>query len=386
MSALPSSGASPGSTATSVAGGPRLRVVGAGAPRRVLQVITPSHMSGAETQLVRLARKMEARGHAMPALVKRKSTTLEHFRRLGLAVEEASISGKANLFAIPLLARAARRQRVDLIHTHLSTASWWAGWLEVLGGPPSVGHVHGFTTAAWHRRQSHLLAVSDAVREDLASQGIPRERVTVLHNALDASEFRPVRSTLEVRSEFGADAETPVIGSFGHLSIKKGYRELFAAIPAVLARFPKAQFWIVGRGGLHDELVATARKGKFFESVRFTGFRSDAPDLMNAIDVMALPSHREPCALVYVEAAVLAKPIVACRAGGGPESVADGESGLLVPPQQSAELAQALLTLLDNRDYARQLGARGQARAAELFTWDRYTRILEGVYDRVLGE
>jgi glycosyltransferase involved in cell wall biosynthesis len=107
---------------------------------------------------------------------------------------------------------------------------------------------------------------------------------------------------------------------------------------------------------------------------------------MNAIDVLALPSHREPCALVYVEAALLAKPIVACRAGGAPESIAEGETGLLVPPRDSAALAEAVLTLLDNRLAARRFGLAGQERARQLFNWPRYIATLEGVYDRVLGE
>lgn len=365
---------------------PRLRVVGAGVPRRVLQVITPSHMSGAETQLTRLTHKMTARGHYMPTLVKHGSPVIDHMRRLGLNPESARIAGKANMLAALLISRAARRHQVDLVQSNLSTASWWCGWLETMGGPKSVGHVHGFTSAQWHKRQSHLLAVSGAVRDDLVAQGIPGNRVTVLYNALEESEFRPTRSPVAVRAELGADESTPVIGTFAHLSIKKGHRDLFAAMPRVLAKFPKTQFWIVGRGDLRAELEQTARAGGYLESVRFTGFRSDAVDVMNAIDVMALPSHREPCALVYVEAAVLAKPIIACNAGGGPESVAGGETGLLVPPQNHVELADAILKLLDNRDYAHRLGRSGRERAAELFNWDRYTTTLEGVYDQLLYE
>jgi glycosyltransferase involved in cell wall biosynthesis len=106
---------------------------------------------------------------------------------------------------------------------------------------------------------------------------------------------------------------------------------------------------------------------------------------MNALDVFCLPSHREPCALVYVEAALLAKPIVACRAGGAPESIADGETGLLVPPRQAEGIAEALLTLLENRDAARRMGQAGHDRARQLFNWPNYVATLESVYDRVLS-
>ena len=353
-------------------------------PRRILQVITPKHMSGAEMQLVRLTKQMESRGHTMPVALKRGSDATPEFRRLGIDASELPIGGKMNAWAIASLARAARETRADLIQSTLSSASWWSGWLEALGGVRSIGHVQGFTSAAWHRRQTHLLAVSNAVKQDMVDQGIAAEKITVLYNALGADEFVPSRDPQTVRSEFGADADTPIIGTFGHLSIKKGYRELFAAMPTILKQFPKTQFWVVGQGGLREELEEQARQGGFLSSVRFTGFRRDTADLMNAIDVMALPSHREPCALVYIEAALSARPIVACRAGGAVESVAEGETGLLVPVQNAPALAEAILRLLDNRDYACSLGQAGRARAKDVFSWERFTRTLEGVYDRVL--
>jgi glycosyltransferase involved in cell wall biosynthesis len=353
--------------------------------RRVLQVISPSHMSGAEMQLVRLTRAMTARGHDMPVLVKHGSSAAPEMRRLGLDLETARFSGKANPLAALRIARAAQRRHVDLVQSTLSTASWWCGWLESMGGPKSIGHVQGFTSACWHRRQSHLLAVSEAVRDHLVEQGVAPEKITILYNALAPEEFRPTRGSLSVRSEFGADAKTPVVGTFGHLSVKKGYRELFEAIPCVLQHVPRAQFWIVGQGKLRDELTATAAAGGFLRNVRFLGYRRDSADLMNAIDVFALPSHREPCALAYIEAALLGKPIVACRAGGAPESVADEETGLLVPVGDGQAVANAITTLLDNRGFAQGLGQAGHERARELFSWSRFTSTLEEVYDRVLS-
>jgi glycosyltransferase involved in cell wall biosynthesis len=354
-------------------------------PRRVLQVITPSHMSGAETQVCRLTKQMRARGHEMRILVKHDSSALEEMQRRLSDVYPARIGGKGNVFAVPKLMRIAKQYRAELLQSNLSTASWWCGWAETFGGPKSIGHVHGFTSARWHRRQSHLLAVSGAVRDDLIEQGIPGERITVLHNALSPEEFTPTRDPLEVRAEFGADAKTPVVGTFAHLSEKKGYRELFGAMPRILKAAPTTQFWIMGTGALRGELEETARAGGYLNSVRFAGFRRDSADVMNAIDVLALPSRREPCALVYVEAALLAKPIVACRAGGAPESVAEGETGILVPVNDSLAIAEAVLALLENRDVARRMGQAGRDRALDIFSWTKFIATLEGVYEKVLS-
>jgi glycosyltransferase involved in cell wall biosynthesis len=343
-------------------------------------------MSGAEMQIVRLTHHIKSRGHAVTTIIKRGSPAIADMRRLGLHLEPRLVGGKFNPLALSILARRARQHRADLVQSTLSTASWWSGWLEQFGGPPSIGHVQGFTSGRWHRRQTHLLAVSNAVKQHLVERGLDADRITVLHNALSPDEFRPSRDSAIVRGEHGAGPTTPVVGTFAHLGEKKGHRELFDAIPTVLRELPDAQFWIVGDGVLRGELQDTARTNGFLDSIRFLGYRRDVADLMNAIDVMALPSRREPCALVYVEAALSRKPVLACRAGGSPESVADGETGLLVPVQDSAAIAESLLDLLTNRSRAAEMGRAAFDRAVQLFGWDRFIRILEGVYERVLDE
>jgi glycosyltransferase involved in cell wall biosynthesis len=106
---------------------------------------------------------------------------------------------------------------------------------------------------------------------------------------------------------------------------------------------------------------------------------------MRAVDVMCLASHREPFGLVYVEAALAEKPVIACDAGGAPEIIAHGETGLLVRPQNVPDLAEAILSILDNRDQSATMGRRGRELALERFGWPGYLVRLRGVYDRVLG-
>ena len=329
------------------------------------------------------------------------------FDRLG-------IGGKGNLLALARLRGAARRFSSDLLHSHLSSASWWCGWLEQMGGPPSIGHVHGFTSALWHRRQSHLIACSAAVKKDLIAKGIPGERITVMHYPVDPGDMRVGRSAEAVRAEFGASAHTPVVGTFAHLSIKKGYRELVQAAKFVLDCLPETQFWCFGEGPLRDELERTARELGIADRFKLLGFRRDVADLMQAVDVMCLPSHREPFGLVYVEAALAEKPVIACDAGGPPEIIAHGETGLLVPPPPGgrdsfatgcadaqktrrvanesrpyldasnvAPLADALFTLLDNRDRAAAMGRAARQLALDRFGWQAYLMRLCDFYRRV---
>jgi glycosyltransferase involved in cell wall biosynthesis len=354
--------------------------------RRVLHVITPSRMAGAETFLARLLRRAEATAFAHRCASSRSAANNE-MRAAGIPFETLGIGGKANPLALPRLARAVRRQQIELLHSHLSTASWWCGWLEQLGGPPSIGHVHGFTSALWHRHQNHLIACSAAVKKDLTEKGVTADRITVMHYPVDPDDMRATRSPTAIRAELGAAADTPVVGTFAHLSPKKGYRELVRAAQLVLRSMPAAQFWCFGDGPLRQELQETAAASGIADRFKLFGFRRDVPNLMRAIDVMCLPSHREPFGLVYVEAALADKPVIACNAGGAPEIIEHGETGLLVPPPSDDNvltLADAILAILNNRERACAMGRRGRELALERFDWPRYLGQLDVLYERVI--
>jgi glycosyltransferase involved in cell wall biosynthesis len=341
-------------------------------------------MAGAETFLARLMRRTDPTQVTQHCISSRKAANVE-MRSAGMTFDALGISGKMNLLALPRIRHAARDFRADVLHSHLSTASWWCGWLERLGGPPSIGHVHGFTSPQWHSQQTHLIACSDAVKADLIQKGIEANRITVNHYPVDPNDQRRTRLPAEVRAEFGVDEKTPVIGTFAHLSIKKGYRELIRAAELVLNHVPNAQFWCFGEGKLRPELEAQIAAAGIADRVRLLGFRRDVPDLMRAVDVMCLPSHREPFGLVYVEAALAEKPVIACEAGGAPEIIEHEETGLLVRPQNVPDLTQAILTLLDNPAEAKRMGRRARELALERFTWPRYLAKLREVYDQVTG-
>jgi glycosyltransferase involved in cell wall biosynthesis len=380
-----------------------------------MHVITPSRIAGAETFLMRLARHVDSKELSLRC-VSNRNRIVPEIRAEGLEIDSLGIGGKANLLAVPRLRRAARQFQADVLHSHLSSASWWCGWLEQNGGPRSIGHVHGFTSAVWHSRQSHLVACSAAVKIDLIEKGIAAGRITVMHYPVDPSDQFPTRLPAMVRAELGAEPTTPVLGTFAHLSRKKGYRELVRAAEIVLERIPKAQFWCFGEGPLKDELATCARVAGIADRFKLLGFRRDVSDLMRAIDVMCLPSRREPFGLVYVEAGLAGKPVIACDAGGAPEIITDGENGLLIPPpfphsvlkdsrqsrlsrllfgrkelefppsENIEALADAILTLFDNPMQARAMGRRGRELALDRFSWPKYLAQLQNVYERALAQ
>ncbi len=122
---------------------------------------------------------------------------------------------------------------------------------------------------------------------------------------------------------------------------------------------------------------------------RLLGFRRDAANYMHAVDLMCLPSHREPFGLVYVEAALAGKPVIACNAGGAPEIVEHGVTGLLVPSPASRigdsvpYLAESILSILGNRSLAAAMGERGRQSALDRFGWQAYLTRLGALYEEL---
>ncbi|QDU58751.1 glycosyltransferase [Aeoliella mucimassa] len=353
---------------------------------RVLHAITPSRMAGAETFLARLLNHAKGGRIEHRCLVNNDSPAINEMRAAGIDFAQAGIGGKVNLLAVSRLARAAREAGASLIDSHLSTASWWCCWLERCGGIPTVGHVHGFTSAHWHRGQSHLVTCSHAVKEDLIEKGFDAGQITALHVPVEPADVMAARSRRDVRQEFGVDDDTPVVGTFAHLSVKKGHRELIVAAEQVLREMPNAQFWCFGDGLLREELTAKADELGISDRFRLMGFRRDVPDMMRAVDVMALPSHREPFGLVYVEAGLCDRPVIACQAGGAPEIIEHAESGLLVPPMSPGKLAEAILELLGDRTRAEKMGRRGNEICRTRFNWPNYVEQLSQVYEQVVEQ
>jgi glycogen synthase len=179
----------------------------------------------------------------------------------------------------------------------------------------------------------------------------------------------------------------------GRLEHRKGIRDLFAAIPAVLKQIPDVKFIIAGAdNSRHDTFQSNTglsypayfarHYAEFSKFVTFTGEVTDEElqRLYQACDLFVAPSIYESFGLVYLEAMNYAKPVIGCRAGGIPEVVADGQTGLLVEPEAPAALAEAMLTLLRSPQRLRELGLAGRTRLINEFTFVQMARNFATAY------
>ena len=275
-------------------------------------------------------------------------------------------------------ARVIRAVRPDLLHLHSAKAGL-AGRLAARGRVPTVFQPHAWSyeavsgpaaraAARWERSAARwtdrLLCVSEAERDCGVRRGV-RAHWAVVPNGVDTGHFRPplrrpsVRAALPALSDLGDDA--PLVVCVGRLCPQKGQDLLLRAWPAVAARLPAARLVLVGDGPDHLRLLRDAPPG-----VLLAGAAADPLPWYQAADVVVQPSRWEGMALAPLEAMACGRPVVLTDVGGARESVPLADTATcVVPPEDPAALAAALLALLTepSRCAAAGLRALGHARA-----------------------
>jgi glycosyltransferase involved in cell wall biosynthesis len=247
--------------------------------------------------------------------------------------------------------------------------------------------------AKWGVRNADaVFSISRYVTGTLLKMRIPRETIHTVLNGIDPGKWDPSTDGQALRRELGISEEALLLASVSRLFSWKGQRELVRAFALVRKECPDAELVIVGAdytllepNSFTAELKDLAQRLGVLEHVRFTGGRSDIPNVMAACDVFALPSFEEPFGLVYLEAMAMRKPVVAIDNGGTPEVVENGRSGLLSPPWDISALAANIVRLLQDRKLREQMGSHGRERMLAHFSARRMAHDAGAAYERILN-
>ena len=353
---------------------------------RVYQFITPSQIGGAEVHVLTLCRKLAQRGHHVTVVCPRGRALTRELEDRGFDVWAPRTTGKVDPLTLVRLAARLRRDRADILHAHLSTASLIGSLAARLAGVPSIATVHGLNRRITFMGAQRIIAVSHAVRRHLVAQGMPESRITVIHNGIELERYRQPPDAGPVRIRLALAPGESLIGAVGRLGPEKGHSYLIEAVALLIRRdrLP-VRLVIVGEGRSRPALEATTLRCGVSDRVTLVGFQRDVMPYEAALDLFCLPSLKEGLSLSALEAMALAKPVVASRVGGTPEVVVDGETGLLVEPANPEALAQALAGMLRDRERARRMGEAGRARVEALFDLGRSVDRIEALYERMAG-
>ncbi len=361
----------------------------------VFYVIWSLQMGGAERVVADLARGLD-RGRFRPVVccLNFKGRLAEELEREGVSVHALGKKGRLDLGALVRLARLMRRERADVVHTHLWTSSFWGRLAALLAGVPVVVVTeHNIDTwrRGWHfaadrqlaRVTDHFLFVSREVEAFYQERlSLDPSRGQVVLNGVDTAPFDAAVDTEAVRERMGLPRAAVVAGVVGRLDERKGHRYFLEALAGLAGQEPGLRGLVVGEGRERAALEERHAALGLGERARMIGYWPDLAEALAAIDVFVLPSLMEGHPLAVLEAMAAGKPVVATKVGGNPEAVEDGVTGLLVPPRDPGALGRAIAALARDPERARLMGREGRRRVEERFSLAAARRANEEVYLR----
>lgn len=246
------------------------------------------------------------------------------------------------------------------------------------------GPIERILDALARRRSDALVAVAEAVRDDVArNEHIDPARIRVIRNGVLIPPPMPPAERTAIRAGWGFGPVDLVVGAVANLKRGKGLEHLLRVVAKLRSEVPSMRLVIVGEGPLRPVLEALVTELVLGDVVRLHGLDPDARRLYGAFDIFAHASESEGSSNAVLEAAAAALPIVATRAGGTGEAIVDGESGLLVPVNDNVALSAALLRVAQDPDLGARLGAAARKRVATVFGMERMVAEFAALYEEL---
>jgi len=360
---------------------------------RVIHVSTPLSWRGGEQQVAYLMQGLQSYPDVAQMLICPEGSVLaDHAAERGYDTAHFSRTFSLDPRIAWKFGQIQKKWKADVWHLHdphahtLAILATALGWLDV----PLVLHrrVDYAVKQKWsslykyrHLAIKRIICVSEEVKHVLLPTLTRKEHVQVIHSGIDLSRFKGVEA-VNLRAEFGVEDGLWLIGHVGALSQQKDFFTFLRTAAELGSDFP-AHFFIIGEGEQKEELKAEAERLKLMDRVTFTGFRTDIPAVMRALDLLLFTSEKEGLGTTLLDAQAAGLPIVATNAGGIPEIVQDGETGLLAGVREVEALAGQVRRMYEEKALRNEL-AQNAFRSVNTFAFGRMVEGVMGVYREII--
>ena len=355
-------------------------------PLKILHIDPERLWGGGEVQVLGLLGSLADKGHRNDLLTHPDGKLWERCQGSEIRTLPLVVRNDLDLRPVWNLRRHIRRESYDIVHLHTKRAHALSMWLP--RGPRTPKYLvtrrmdypeskNYYTRYLYNRCIDGVVAISQSIVELLVEAGVDARRIRLIYSGIDVTRFNSGARRI-------AAERIPVIGTVAVLQERKGHRFLLEAVAQLKALGISLRCLLAGEGAERKSLEEMGRLLGLGQEVSFLGFVADTPAFLAGIDIFVLPSLHEGLGVAALEAMAAGKAVVASRVGGLAEVIADGETGLLVPPGDSRALGEAIAKLIADPSLARAMGRRAAAHVREHFTVEKMAAQNETYYYELL--
>lgn len=369
---------------------------------KVLQAIRQGKVGGGESHILSLVKHIDR--------TKFESLVLSFTD--GQMITELNNTGIEN-FVIPSekafdfttwskVKKLMQQEQVDLVHIHGTRATSNIYWAAKNLHLPVVYTIHGWSFhddqsllvkkarilfEKWITKKTNCNISVSASNQKTGKDNIANFNSTVIYNGIDLEKFSPDNVERKcVRNELNIPADAFVVSFIGRVTAQKDPLGLINAFKKVTEAHANAILLMVGDGDLKQETVQLAKDLGIEKSVVFENFRTDVADVLFSSDVYCLPSLWEGFPIGLLEAMAMCKPVIATKVDGSSEIINNNKNGILIEPQNTQALADAILELITNKNIRIELSGAARQTIADNFDVCKMTRKIEKIYTNILFE
>jgi len=387
---------------------------------RVLEIINDATIGGGQQHVLQLLKAVDPQKYETFISCSPKGELLATFNSNSSQYFPVNLRKKIDLKALLQLYKIIKSNKIELVHTHGGIAGLWGRLAAILTKFHSNGFylpffrpnltkkvkivhtLHGIHYLYYENKYlkrififlekllSHFTDITVCVSEADQKNGLKHnlfspQKSRLIRKAIDIQTVTSKSETpLELKKKLHFRPDVQLIGHVARLHYEKGQLYLLKAFQQLLTQKSDVKLLIVGDGPERQALEKFVSKQSLEAEVKFLGYRKDITDILSIIDLFVLPSFWEGLPLAILEAMALGKPVVATRVGGIPEIIDHLQDGFLVPPKNTTELSQAMLTVLNQPDLAQKLGSQAQQKIFDQYNIDRMIPKIEAVYSELI--
>ncbi|HMO12852.1 MAG TPA: glycosyltransferase family 4 protein [Pirellulaceae bacterium] len=357
---------------------------------KILQIVSGTDVNGAVIYCGLLARRLSSLGHQVTVMIRPQAWFQERFRDESFALTYSTLD--RNFAEVKRVCEFVKREKFDLVHTHMSSAHSFGVILKYLTGIPCIATAHQCSLQLHWCLNDYVIANSRATRTyQQRVNCVLGNRIEAIHCFSDLQPFAEQNddARFAVRRQFGIPDDALVVGLVGNICKRKGQYILVQALPELIRRYPKLVVLFVGSYAPRNSSYMRRVRGylvkhQLFRRVRWLGRKDDIPAILKSCDISIIPSLEEPLGLAAIESLASGVPTVASDVGGLPEIIEHRKTGLLIPPGDPLAITQSISEYVEDRDRALEMAELGRSKVLQQFDQGVLTEQVERVYRRVL--